>query len=115
MNYPYFNNFSQMMHPQQIQGGGLVVVKSIEEAMNYPVAVGNSVTFKIENAPVVCEKSQGSSQFEAPRFEIFDLVKRESAPVVETNSDDFRSELEKLKAEVERLRTMIESEGNEDG
>lgn len=45
-NNPYFQ--PQYQQPQQT---GLVSVPNIEAARNYPVAPGNSVTFKDENAP----------------------------------------------------------------
>ena len=47
-------------------------------ARNYPVAYGNSVTFKDENAPYVYTKTMGFSQLESPRFEKYKLVKEET-------------------------------------
>jgi len=61
----------------QIQNGGFVTVHSESEARNYPVAPGTSVTFKHETEPYCYEKTMGFSQFEAPRFEKFRLVKEE--------------------------------------
>lgn len=68
MPYPYYQypNFNQMYYQQQtqniqqqtpqIQNGGFVFVKDINEARNYAVAPGNSVTFKIESQPYICTK-----------------------------------------------------------
>lgn len=64
---------------QQIQNGGFVSVRSIDEARHWAVAPGKSVTFKIEGAPYVCEKTMGYSQLESPRFEIFRLVREDSS------------------------------------
>lgn len=67
------------MNQQQysIQNGGFVCVSSEDEARRYPVAPGNSVTFKNENAPYVYTKTMGFSQLDRPLFEIFRLVKEE--------------------------------------
>lgn len=71
---PQINNAA---NSQQIQNGGFVSVRSIDEARKWAVAPGNSVTFKIEGMPYVCEKTMGFSQLESPRFEIFKLVKED--------------------------------------
>ena len=42
---------SQQMQQPAIQQSGFVLVPSEQEARNYPVAPGNSITFKDENAP----------------------------------------------------------------
>lgn len=68
--------------PQQIQNGGLVSVRSRAEAQNYPVAPGNSVTFKDETAPFVYTKTMGFSQLDRPVFEIFRLVKEDNSSFV---------------------------------
>lgn len=68
-------NLNQQQYP--IQNGGFVCVSSEDEARRYPVAPGNSVTFKNENAPYVYTKTMGFSQLDRPLFEIFRLVKEE--------------------------------------
>lgn len=78
-------NFQQQMQnqsnyqqsQQQIQNGGFVSVHNENEARNYPIAPGNSVTFKDENAPYVYTKTQGFSQLDRPVFEKYRLVKEE--------------------------------------
>lgn len=98
MAYPYypatynpgFNNpfVQQQMQPQnqQIQNGGLISVRSEEEARNYPVAPGNSVTFKNESAPFVYTKTMGFSQLDRPVFERFRLVKEEAETATQTET-----------------------------
>lgn len=72
-------NYQQSQQPiqQQIQNGGFVSVHNENEARNYPIAPGNSVTFKDENAPYVYTKTQGFSQLDRPVFEKYRLVKEE--------------------------------------
>lgn len=65
----------------QIQNGGFICVPSEEDARKYPVAPGNSVTFKNENAPYVYTKTMGFSQLDRPLFEKFRLVKEEDVEV----------------------------------
>ena len=72
---------------QQIQNGGFITVRSEAEARNYPVAPGTSVTFKHETAPYCYTKTMGFSQFEAPRFEKFRLVKEEEAESQQSAED----------------------------
>ena len=101
----------QIQQPQQIQNGGLVTVRSRAEAQNYPVAPGNSVTFKDETAPFVYTKTMGFSQLDRPVFEVFRLI-REGMPQEQkpAESTDIvteyatRQELDTLKAELEALR-----------
>lgn len=104
MNYPFY-----YQQPQQIQNGGLVSVRNITEARNYPVAAGNSVTFKDENSPYIYTKTMGFSQLDRPIFEVFRLVKEDLASEVEVKPD-YRQEIDELKAEVERIRKMITEE-----
>lgn len=104
MAYNYYPNYYQPMYPQiqptyqqqpqmqapqtqpvqqpvqpQIQNGGFISVRSEQEARNYPIAPGNSVTFLDENAPYCYTKTMGFSQLDRPRFEKYRLVKEEEA------------------------------------
>lgn len=101
--------------PQQIQNGGFVSVRSIEEAYNYPVAPGNSITFKVENAPYVCTKTKGFSQLDQPVFEKYRLVKEEEQqtipeqavrPVEAKNYDD---DIKLLWNEIDAIKDQIGS------
>lgn len=118
MNFnPYYQNYQMMQQTSQapttpqIQNGGLVSVRSITEAQNYPVAPGNSVTFKDENAPYVYTKTMGFSQLDRPIFEVFRLVKEEVAQQTESNQlPDVRQEINDLKAEIERIKKIINTD-----
>ena len=124
-NYPYYANpyaFYQPMQaqqtqmpnmpqtqPQQIQNGGFVSVRSEDEAKGYPVALGNSVTFKDENAPYIYTKTMGFSQLDRPIFEKYKLVKEmpaeglnltekavEAESMVKYSLDDVKGEIERI-------------------
>lgn len=84
---PQMQQQVQQQQPQ-IQNGGFVSVRSRAEAQNYPVAPGNSVTFKDETAPFVYVKTMGFSQLDRPIFESFRLVKEETpqTPIETGNS-----------------------------
>lgn len=104
MNYPYY------YQPQQIQNGGLVSVRGINEARNYPVAPGNSVTFKDENSPYIYTKTMGFSQLDRPIFEVFRLTKEDFTSEEETKPADYRHEIDELKMEIEKLKRMFMEE-----
>lgn len=149
MVYPYYQNYpnynqmliqqqlQNMQQPQQtpqIQNGGFVMVKDINEAMNYAVAPGNSVTFKIESQPYICTKTLGFSQLDQPIFEVFRLIKEEqtlgnveeteqhkkveNVPLVEymtvEEADSLKTEVRNLWAEVDFLKEYIDSDKKED-
>ena len=115
MAYPYYQNYPynpMYYQPQQnvqtqspqIQNGGFVMVKSVNEAMNYPVAPGNSVTFKIEGQPYICSKTLGFSQLDQPIFEKYRLVKEENInDSVEKINDNPKTEIENKKPTIEYL------------
>ena len=110
----------QQVQPQQIQNGGFVSVRNEMEARNYPVAPGNSVTFKDENAPFVYTKTMGFSQLDLPKFDRYRLVKEEvqetqttaefaqteNAPnyVTHTELEDVRAQIEVLQKEIDALK-----------
>lgn len=71
---------SQQMQQPTIQQSGFVLVPSEQEARNYPVAPGNSITFKDENAPYCYVKTMGFNQLDRPTFERYRLVKEEMPP-----------------------------------
>jgi len=76
---------SQQMQQSTIQQSGFVLVPSEQEARNYPVAPGNSITFKDENAPYCYVKTMGFNQLDRPTFERYRLVKEDS-PVTAQNA-----------------------------
>ena len=115
--YPYTQPYQvQPVQGQsmQIQNGGFVSVRSMEEAYNYPIAPGNSITFKDENSPYVYTKTKGFSPLEQPIFEKYRLVKEEDGAQMAQNTpktpqDAFNAQ-EQIKAlwdEIEALKRQI--------
>lgn len=116
-------SFQQSQQSQQIQNGGFVSVHNENEARNYPIAPGNSVTFKDENAPYVYTKTQGFSQLDRPVFEKYRLVKEEeyqpqqvaqnssvsSESAQQINNSDYakKDEIAALWGEIETLKSKI--------
>ena len=121
---PYqYNPYQQQAYsqPQQIQqANGFISVRSIEEAFNWPIAPGNSLTFKDESAPYIYTKTKGFSQLEPPVFERFRLVKEESAqetpkknpePTQELPKEAFDAEgqIKALWDEIEAIKSRLEA------
>ena len=118
--YPYQSQI--MQNPQtyqqqtqpQIQNGGFIPVKSIEEAYNWPVAPGNSVTFKVENSPYICTKTKGFSQLDQPIFEKYRLIKEEEAAPERNekpqNGFDYEAEIKRLWDEVNSLKSLVNAQ-----
>lgn len=109
MYSPYQAYQQPIQQPQQqIQNGGFMLIPNESVAYNYPVAPGNCVTFKVEGKPIIIEKSMGFSQFDSPRLEIYDLVKREMKPQTEevagNNLDGLKSEIKSLWDEINALK-----------
>lgn len=109
MNYMYPYQQYQYQQPQQIQNTGLVSVRGVNEARNYPVAPGNSVTFKDETAPYIYTKTMGFSQLDRPTFEIFRLVKETGIEEQEVKpvAQDYRSEIDMIKSEIEKIKEEL--------
>lgn len=70
---------AQAQAQQPIHQSGFIPVQSEQEARSYPVAPGNSITFKDETAPFCYVKTMGFNQLDRPTFERYRLVK-EDAP-----------------------------------
>lgn len=113
----YFQPFQppvmyQTYQPQQntIQNGGFVSVRSEDEARNYPVALGNSVTFKDETAPYIYTKTMGFSQLDRPTFERYKLVKEtpsESVQAAEPPIDNIKAEIESIWNELNNIKKSM--------
>lgn len=116
MNYPQYFYPQQQNMQMQAQNSGFISVRNEFEARNYPVAYGNSVTFKDENAPYVYTKTMGFSQLETPRFEKYKLVKEEpqeaqidGSNIKPDNLPTYaeKSEIEAIWSEIEAIKKMM--------
>ena len=127
MGYPqYYGQYPQQMQNQQtyqniqqpqIQNGGFVLVRNEEEAKNYPVALGMSVTFITEDRKHVYSKTMGFSQLDQPIFDRYKLIKEEPQKAEETHEHEEAKEMpsyallsdyEALREHIERLEGEIE-------
>ena len=115
---PYMQQQMQQPQNQQIQNGGLVSVRSEDEARNYPVAPGNSVTFKNESAPFVYTKTMGFSQLDRPVFERFRLVKEEAETTTQTETKPqeidlsayaLKTDLGAIIAEIDAIKATVDA------
>lgn len=98
----------QTQQPETLNNGGLIVVPTEDDVKKYPVAPGNLVTFRIENQPIIIEKSMGRSQFATPYYERYKLLKEDmDGETHETESvpttDVFKEELDSIKKSIERI------------
>ena len=116
-DYPYMYN--QPQRQQTIQYGGIVRVRSEQDAKNYPVAPGNSVIFIDETAPYLYAKTVSFSQFDPIRFEKFRLVKEETPEEKQQKDngyitraefvDELHKQFESLRNEIKELKESRES------
>ena len=128
MAYGYYYPYQAMQGNQyqnnqyQNNQNGIITVRSIDEARMYPVAPGNSITFRDENAPYIYTKTMGFSQLDRPIFEKYRLMKEEDAPVASQEAHAqplngqtkdsipyaLKSDIEALTASYEALRQEVE-------
>ena len=87
-----------------------VLVRSEDEARNYPVAFGNTVTFKHENEPYMYTKTMGLSQLDRPVFERYKLVKEtpQDAPQTTPETKNDNGIAERLQGEIDALWREID-------
>lgn len=112
---PYQPNYQQPYYQapaqQQIQNGGFVSVRNEIEARNYPIAPGNSITFKDETSPYVYTKTMGFSQLDRPVFEKYKLIKEEDEIVEQSitpkESYALQADLNNLIDEVASIRDEL--------
>lgn len=112
MAYQYFPQQyygqQQMPMPQASQASsGFVSVRSEAEARSYPVAYGNSVTFKDETSPYIYTKTMGFSQLDRPIFDKYKLVKEEVSETI-PNTDKTDTRFGDLEAEIGRIWQAID-------
>ena len=95
---------------QQIQSP-FVMVRSEMEARNYPVAYGNSVTFKDETAPYVYSKTMGFSQLDKPIFEKYRLIKEEAEEETVTKKEcrcnDYKDQIKDFEEKINEYNSKI--------
>ena len=110
MTYPNYPNYHSNYNSNYVVApqATFVNVRNEMEARSYPIAPGNSVTFKDETAPYIYTKTMGFSQLDRPSFEKYRLVKedvQEEAP--KTEGVDMSIYL--LKEEIKPILAQVES------
>lgn len=113
----------QQMQQPAIQQSGFVLVQSEQEARAYPVAPGNSITFKDESQPYCYVKTMGFNQLDRPTFERYRLVKEDSPVTVQnahTSADGgeaskdtayaLKSDLAAIWSELDSLRGKLKAQ-----
>lgn len=117
--YNYYNPYQAqpvMQQPQpQIQNGGFISVGSEAEARTYPIAPGNSITFKDETQPYVYVKTASFNQLDVPVFKKYRLVEEvqevpQGQPQNDTGYEELRAELDELKEQVKKLQNRKKKE-----
>lgn len=106
---PYFNHYQQPQAPQ-IQNS-FVTVRSEAEAMNYPVAFGNSVIFKNETEPYIYTKTMGFSPTDKP---VFERYKRDIEEIKEEPENDYIGDIKGEIASIWKEIESIKKKGNND-
>lgn len=117
----------QIQQTQQMQNGGFLAAPNEDYVLNYPVAPGNCLTFKIEGKPIVMEKSMGFSQLESPKVERYRLMKEEASQPMETEPKDkvdikslidninkANDEIEAIWVEIDRLKNVKDKKTKRD-
>jgi len=118
--YPYAQlpMQSQQAQPQQqtLQSAGFILIPSEEDAYKYPVAPGKCMSFKVENEPIVIEKSMSYSQLETPRIDRYRLVREDivdepnaiDAVAIEQSHDDgLKEELQAIRRDLEGIKDKL--------
>ncbi len=115
---PQAANLGQFQPQNQpsAQPNGIVTVRSEDEARNYPVAPGNSVTFRNESEPYIYTKTMGMSQLDRPVFDKYRLVKEaektpETAPAVDMGAYALKTDVEALRVDFDDLKAILSKKG----
>lgn len=131
--YNYQPTQQPMMQPQQMPQQmqaqprpaiqqGLVLVQSEQEARSYPVAPGNSITFKDESGPYCYVKTMGFNQLDRPSFERYRLVKEDAPQEAQSGQQSgeqsgqgsgieyaTKADVDALRDEMEAIKTKLKA------
>lgn len=99
----YYPQYQPIQYQQQYTPT-IMTLQSEEEALKYPIAPGNSIMFKIENQPLIIEKSMGLSQLDSPMIKYIDLVPR----TTEQKPDyALKEDLEQIREDIKALQDKL--------
>lgn len=117
-NMQNFQSPQQTQQPvvsQQIQLSGIVSVPSEKDVDEYPVAPGNCVTFRLENAPYLITKTKTFSPLEQAQKKYYKLIEEEPVKGGENARENTASveqsniTLYATKAEIEPIFARLEA------
>lgn len=95
---------------QQQASGALIPVPDEDFARNYPVAYGQSVSFRDEKQPYIYTKTMGFSQMEPPIFKKYKLVEEPTENSENSPGGNFENEfMTQLKGDISTLAESISS------
>lgn len=109
-----YQQLAQNVQPQEY---GFVRVQSEEQAREWKVAPGNSVTFINDTAPYCYTKSMGLSQFDTPVFRKFRLeeeavTEARKSPNLEQSEKEYNyltpDDIEPIKAKIKQIEAFME-------
>lgn len=113
------NTPQQSNQSETLNNGGFIVVPNEEAVKSYAVAPGNFVTFKIENQPIVIEKSMSRSQFASPHYERYKLLKEDMNGDISSEEktttappsldDSYKSDLGEIKNGINDVKSQVDS------
>lgn len=120
-NYPYYPNSYGYQPNQNYQNysqsnnqNSFIGVQNENEARTYPVAPGNSVTFRDESLPnTFYTKTMGNSPLDRPVFERYRLVKEDVAvnvsesPETAPKKEDIDLSIYALKTDLQPFEDVI--------
>lgn len=127
MSFPYYQQPQYMPLQQgqqaqmqaQPQRAEFLIVRTENEARDYPVAPGNSITFFNETQPYCYKKTMGFSPLDRPTFERYRIVKEEAPlealqPITEeepikTMDNDLKAEIEAIRGDVDDIKAKIKA------
>lgn len=108
---PQYNQFQQPQQQPQQNQSGIVHVQTEDEWRNYPVAPGNTIIFKNDNAPYIYTKTMDSSQLGQPIFEKFRLVKEEDKEVIidspKVIDSKYEEDMKAIKSDIKYIRDRL--------
>ena len=112
-------NQQQSQTQQQTKDSSFVVMRlpTVKDAMEYPIAPGNGLTFFIENEPYICCKTLGNTGLEQPRFRKWRLTEESEdgseVPAEKTNTvsyvdkEEHEKEIGLLKDQINKLSESV--------
>lgn len=96
----------------QIQNGGILTVRSEDEARRYPLAPGSSMTFFNETEPYCYKKTMSFSPLDHPTFEKYKIVKEEVVDVPKTeehHDPEWKTEFDLLHERIAALEEELKA------